>query len=112
MRPARDGRVQPEPAAAPHPARPRRYRAHRAAVEERSRSFRPTYLVVAFGTDAHEADPIGGFKLPTGYFHEMGAGVRELGLPTLVTQEGLQPGNDRLECRGVLTGLRIDREAT
>lgn len=50
--------------------------------------FRPAFLVLAFGADTHEADPIGGFKLPTGYFLEMGVGVRELGLPTLVTQEG------------------------
>ena len=34
------------------------------------------------------SDPIGGFKLPTGYFQEMGAAVRELDVPTIVTQEG------------------------
>jgi acetoin utilization deacetylase AcuC-like enzyme len=50
--------------------------------------FRPTFLVLAFGADAHEADPIGGFKLPTAYFREMGAAVRELGVPAVVTQEG------------------------
>ncbi len=50
--------------------------------------FKPAFLVIAFGADAHEADPIGGFKLPTGFFREMGAAVRELAVPTLVTQEG------------------------
>lgn len=57
------------------------------AIEAVSR-FRPVFLVVSFGTDTHEADPIGGFRLPTGYFAEMGAAVRQLGLPTVVVQEG------------------------
>ena len=52
------------------------------------RRFKPSFLVFAFGADAHEADPIGGFKLPTKFFAEMGAAVRELGLPTVVVQEG------------------------
>ncbi len=50
--------------------------------------FSPAFLVLAFGADAHETDPIGGFKLPTGYFREMGAAVRQLDVPTVVTQEG------------------------
>ena len=50
--------------------------------------FKPAFLVVAFGTDAHEADPIGGCKLPTGYFREMGAATRELSVPTIISQEG------------------------
>jgi len=58
-----------------------------AAVELVGR-FRPAFLVVAFGADAHADDPIGGFALPTEYFGEMGAAVRRLGLPTAVVQEG------------------------
>jgi acetoin utilization deacetylase AcuC-like enzyme len=50
--------------------------------------FRPAFLVVSFGADTHEEDPIGGFLLPTGYFAEMGAAVRQLGLPIVVVQEG------------------------
>ena len=50
--------------------------------------YRPLFLVVSFGTDTHEADPIGGFKLPTAYFAEMGAAVRQLALPTVIVQEG------------------------
>lgn len=50
--------------------------------------FRPEFLVVSLGTDAHESDPIGGFKLPTEFFAEMGRRVKQLGLPTLVVQEG------------------------
>ena len=46
------------------------------------RRFRPAFLVVAFGADAHVDDPIGGFALPTEYFGEMGAEVRRLGLPS------------------------------
>ena len=64
------------------------YRAGARTALEAIAKFRPAFLVVAFGADTHEADPIGGFKLPTGYFREMGAAVRELGLPTVVTQEG------------------------
>lgn len=50
--------------------------------------FRPAFLVLAFGADAHEADPIGGFKLPTAFFGEMGAAVHGLQLPTVIVQEG------------------------
>lgn len=64
------------------------YRPALAAALDAVGKFRPAFLVLAFGSDAHEADPIGGFKLPTGYFREMGTAVRELGLPAVVTQEG------------------------
>jgi acetoin utilization deacetylase AcuC-like enzyme len=64
------------------------YRSALATALEAVAKFRPSFLVLAFGADTHESDPIGGFKLPTGYFREMGAAVRELGLPTIVTQEG------------------------
>jgi acetoin utilization deacetylase AcuC-like enzyme len=58
-----------------------------AAVELVGR-FRPAFVVVSFGADTHEADPIGGFALPTGYFAEMGAAVRQLDVPTVIVQEG------------------------
>jgi acetoin utilization deacetylase AcuC-like enzyme len=64
------------------------YRPALAFALDTVRKFAPAFLVLPFGADAHEGDPIGGFKLPTGYFREMGAAVQELGLPTLVTQEG------------------------
>jgi acetoin utilization deacetylase AcuC-like enzyme len=50
--------------------------------------FRPSFLVVSFGTDTHEADLIGGFKLTTEFFRAMGERVRQLDLPTLIVQEG------------------------
>lgn len=49
---------------------------------------RAEFLIVSLGTDAHESDPIGGFKLPTEFFAEMGQRVKELNVPTLVVQEG------------------------
>jgi acetoin utilization deacetylase AcuC-like enzyme len=64
------------------------YRPALATALETVRRFKPMFLVFAFGADAHEADPIGGLKLPTKFFAEMGAAVRELDLPTVVVQEG------------------------
>jgi acetoin utilization deacetylase AcuC-like enzyme len=64
------------------------YRPALAATLEAIAKFQPQFLVLAFGADTHEADPLGGFKLPTGYFRELGAAVRELDAPTVVTQEG------------------------
>ena len=64
------------------------YRPALAAALEAVAKFGPAFVVLAFGADTHESDPLGGFKLPTGYFREMGTAVRELGLPTVVTQEG------------------------
>ncbi len=64
------------------------YRPALARALDAVRRFKPAFLVLAFGADTHEADPIGGFKLPTRFFAEVGAAVRELGLPTVVVQEG------------------------
>jgi acetoin utilization deacetylase AcuC-like enzyme len=67
---------------------PKEYRPALAAAVEAIARFQPAFLVLAFGADSHETDPIGGFKLPTGFFREMGLAVRELGLPAVVIQEG------------------------
>lgn len=67
---------------------PKEYRPalqHALAAVQR---FGPAFLVVALGTDAHETDPIGGFKLPTEYYAELGMATRELALPTVIVQEG------------------------
>jgi acetoin utilization deacetylase AcuC-like enzyme len=66
----------------------RRYRQALAEALEVIGRFRPAFLVVSFGADTHKNDPIGGFALTTGYFAEMGAAVRQLGMPTVVVQEG------------------------
>lgn len=50
--------------------------------------FSADYLVVSFGADTHEADPIGGFSLSTTYFRQMAQTISELNLPTVIVQEG------------------------
>lgn len=45
-------------------------------------------LVVSLGFDTHRADPIGNLHLVTGDYARIGASVAELGLPTVVVQEG------------------------
>lgn len=67
---------------------PKEYRAALAKALGAVSAFEPQFLVFAFGADAHESDPIGGFKLPTAFFGEMGRAVRGLHLPTAVVQEG------------------------
>lgn len=64
------------------------YRTSLATALDAVRRFQPAFLVFAFGADTHESDPIGGFKLPTRFFTEMGAAVRELNLPMVIMQEG------------------------
>ena len=64
------------------------YRIALAKARDAVRAFDPQFLVFAFGADAHESDPIGGFKLPTAFFAEMGSAVRGLQLPTVIVQEG------------------------
>ena len=61
------------------------------AIERISKAilvFDPAYLIIAAGFDTHEADPIGGFKLRTEEYVEIGRQFGSLGIPTLVCQEG------------------------
>ncbi|MCS7092904.1 MAG: histone deacetylase family protein [Patescibacteria group bacterium] len=51
-------------------------------------SFQPQYLVVAFGADTHQEDPIGGFRLTTVNYTQMAKAIKSLNLPTLIIQEG------------------------
>ena len=70
------------------------------------RKFEPAFLVFAFGADTHESDPIGGLQVAHWVLREMGAAVRELGLPTIVTQEGGYNLDAIGPCvAGLLTGL-------
>lgn len=50
--------------------------------------FNPSYLIIAAGFDTHEHDPIGSFKLQTEEYESIGNLFRDLGLPTLICQEG------------------------
>jgi acetoin utilization deacetylase AcuC-like enzyme len=66
-------------------------RAYQPALEaalEWVAAGRPAFLVVAVGYDPHEADPIGGFRLSTEYFTRMAQTIRQLGVPTVLVQEG------------------------
>ena len=48
----------------------------------------PDLLIVSFGADTYEGDPISGFKLRTDDYPRMSARIAELGLPTLIVMEG------------------------
>ena len=53
-------------------------------VEQR----RPELLIVCYGADTHEADPISHFKLRTSDYRPMARCIASLGLPTLIVMEG------------------------
>jgi acetoin utilization deacetylase AcuC-like enzyme len=50
--------------------------------------FGPTVLVLALGLDPFEGDPFAGFAVTTPGFARIGAAVADLGLPTVIVQEG------------------------
>ncbi|MBN1657634.1 MAG: histone deacetylase family protein [Anaerolineae bacterium] len=50
--------------------------------------FAPRYLVVSVGLDVVEDDPEGGFRLTADDVREVGRRIGQLGLPTVVVQEG------------------------
>lgn len=45
--------------------------AYRGPIAERLQAFRPDVLIFSAGFDAHEQDPLGGFRLPTEAFGEL-----------------------------------------
>ena len=49
------------------------------------------WLVLALGLDAHKDDPLAGLSLDTQDFVTIGRQVGELGLPTVLVQEGGYP---------------------
>ena len=51
-------------------------------------AFAPTALVVALGLDASEKDPLAALKVTTAGFARIGAELAQLGLPTVLVQEG------------------------
>ena len=48
----------------------------------------PELLIVSYGADTHEADPISFFKLKTSDYAPMARRIASLGLPTLIVMEG------------------------
>ena len=65
-----------------------RFRKTLSVALERIRKFQPQFLVLALGLDTAKGDPTGSWQLLTKDFHENGRLLGELGLPTLVVQEG------------------------
>ncbi len=52
------------------------------------RRFKPSFLVIGAGFDTHVDDPIGGFKLETGVYREIGQRLGSIDCPVLICQEG------------------------
>jgi acetoin utilization deacetylase AcuC-like enzyme len=52
------------------------------------RSFNPGLLVVSFGADTFEGDPISNFKLGTDDYRMLASDISDAGLPTVIVQEG------------------------
>ncbi len=76
---------------------------------EQIRAFGADALVVALGFDAHARDPIGVLKLESHDFAGVGTRVRDLGLPTVVVQEGGYAVEALGDClTAFLGGLRRD----
>lgn len=48
----------------------------------------PELLIVSYGADTHEADPISHFRLRTGDYAPMARRIASLGLPTVIVMEG------------------------
>jgi acetoin utilization deacetylase AcuC-like enzyme len=55
---------------------------------KRIADFKPGALVLALGLDAHEADPLNGGAVTTEGFTVMARLIAEMGLPTVLVQEG------------------------
>ncbi|MCW8844718.1 MAG: acetylpolyamine amidohydrolase, partial [Gammaproteobacteria bacterium] len=65
-----------------------RYRKTLDQALERARKFQPQFLVLALGLDTAKGDPTGSWRLMAKDFRENGRRIAQLGLPTLVVQEG------------------------
>ena len=52
------------------------------------RAWAPDILFVSVGLDGYEHDPLEGFRLTTGGFARIAQALGELGLPTVLVQEG------------------------
>lgn len=62
---------------------------HRQADARKTiEAFAPGALVVALGLDASEHDPLEGMSITTDGFKRIGAAIAQIGLPTVIVQEG------------------------
>jgi acetoin utilization deacetylase AcuC-like enzyme len=64
------------------------YRAALAKALERIAAFGAELLIVSFGADTFEDDPISHFKLGTADFPMLGSEIAALGLPIVIVMEG------------------------
>jgi acetoin utilization deacetylase AcuC-like enzyme len=64
------------------------FRAAQAQALDAIRAFDPGLLVVSFGADTFEGDPISHFELATADYRALAADIASAGLPTVVVQEG------------------------
>lgn len=64
------------------------YSATLAVAIERMADYSPQALVVSLGVDTFSGDPISQFQLAAEDFPRLGARLAELGLPTVLVQEG------------------------
>jgi acetoin utilization deacetylase AcuC-like enzyme len=55
---------------------------------ERTAQHEPELLIVSYGADTFERDPISHFKLKTSDYEPMARRIASLGLPTVVVMEG------------------------
>ncbi|MEA3001201.1 MAG: hypothetical protein QOK17_3034 [Sphingomonadales bacterium] len=58
------------------------------AALERIAAFAPDLLIVSWGADTFEGDPISHFRLATSDYREMGRRIASAGLPALIVMEG------------------------
>jgi acetoin utilization deacetylase AcuC-like enzyme len=64
------------------------YESALAQAVERIAKFEPDLLVVSYGADTHEADPISHFRLTTADYDPMARRIAALELPTVIAMEG------------------------
>jgi acetoin utilization deacetylase AcuC-like enzyme len=55
---------------------------------ERVADFAPDFLIVSYGADTFEGDPISHFNIRTEDYADMARSIASLGLPTLIVMEG------------------------
>jgi acetoin utilization deacetylase AcuC-like enzyme len=93
----------------PEHTKAERYREILGRALRRIIAYRPVHLVIALGLDTAKGDPTGTWALTPEDFRLNGQAIGELGLPTLIVQEGgyrtrTLGGNARAFFEGLWTG--------
>ncbi len=88
-----------------------KYRKSLERAFRRIEEFDPDFLVVALGLDTAKGDPTGTWRLSAKDFEQNGRMIGELGLPTLVVQEGgYRTRSLGVNARNFFLGLAAGRE--